>query len=493
MSHEDVKMKELNKIKAKYEFINNLVVNYARRNRKKAIDLTDQCSFQGYTNFRYRPESDTEDTSSMYDPHEHRNVSHPTTNSETLIHMLKGSLGTGILAMPEAFKNSGMANGFIFTILIGILCTYGLHILVQAQYVLCQRLRVPLLTYPDSMKAALLSGPKSFHKFANMSPYLVDVFLIIYQLGICCVYVIFVALNTKKLVDVYLSEPMGIELYTLILLIPFILILSVPNLKWLAPFSLFSNLITFASFGIVLYYIFLDLPSIENRPLVGTLYAFPLFFGTTLFALEAVGVVIALENNMKTPKSFGGSFGVLNIAMFFITLSYVGMGFLGYWRYGEDTLPSITLNLGDNDVLAKIVQGLYSLAIFISYGLQGFVPINIMWNTYLYKHVSHLKHKWIWEYLLRTITVVITVILALFIPLLGLFISLFGSFCLSALGIAFPAIMDICVKYPDGFGYKYWILVKDLLLIVIGIFGLLSGSYSSLSEIVRKLQMGDLS
>lgn len=48
---------------------------------------------------------------------------------------------------------------------------------------------------------------------------------------------------------------------------------------------------------------------------------------------------------MKTPKSFGGYFGVLNIGMFFIVLLYVGMGFMGYWKYGEESQPSITLNL----------------------------------------------------------------------------------------------------------------------------------------------------
>uniref|UniRef100_A0A1Y1NIZ6 Amino acid transporter transmembrane domain-containing protein n=4 Tax=Photinus pyralis TaxID=7054 RepID=A0A1Y1NIZ6_PHOPY len=424
-----------------------------------------------------------------YDPHSHRNVAHPTTNTDTLIHLLKGSLGTGILAMPEAFKNAGMVNGFIFTILIGILCTYELHMLVQAQYILCKRMRVPLLTYPESMKAALLSGPKFLHPFANLSPYLVDAFLILYQLGICCVYVMFVAANLKELCDVYRSKPMAIELYTLILLAPFVLILSVPNLKWLSPFSLVSNLMTFACFGIVLYYIFSDIQPIEDRPLVGTLYKFPLFFGTTLFALEAVGVVIALENNMKTPKSFGGSFGVLNVAMFFIVLSYVGIGLFGYWRYGNGTKSSITLNLPPDHILSKVVQGLYSLAIFISYGLQGFVPINIMWNTYLAHYFINFKRPWVCEYLLRVVTVLVTFVLALFVPMLGHFISLFGAFCLSALGIAFPAIMEICVLWPDRLGYRRWVLYKDLVLILIGILGLLSGSYSCISEIVRELSL----
>lgn len=60
--------------------------------------------------------------------------------------------------------------------------------------------------------------------------------------------------------------------------------------------------------------------------------------------------VIAVENNMQTPKSFGGYFGVLNISMFFIVILYVGMGFLGYWRYGENAEPSITLNLPKDEL-----------------------------------------------------------------------------------------------------------------------------------------------
>lgn len=57
---------------------------------------------------------------------------------------------------------------------------------------------------------------------------------------------------------------------------------------------------------------------------------FPLYFGTVLFALEAVGVVIALENNMERPKSFGGAFGVLNIGMTIVTFMYGFVGFFGY-------------------------------------------------------------------------------------------------------------------------------------------------------------------
>ena len=60
--------------------------------------------------------------------------------------------------------------------------------------------------------------------------------------------------------------------------------------------------------------------------------------------------ILPLENNMTTPKSFGSTFGVLNVAMSLIIIMYVGMGFLGYMKYGSGALGSITLNLPTDEM-----------------------------------------------------------------------------------------------------------------------------------------------
>lgn len=100
----------------------------------------------------------------------------------------------------------------------------------------------------------------------------------------------------------------------------------------------------------ILTYVLQGLPKLSEREPFGKIEEFPLFFGTTLFAIEAVGVVVALENNMKTPKSFGSSFGVLNVGMVVITLLYAVFGFLGYLKYGANSDESITLNLPSTDM-----------------------------------------------------------------------------------------------------------------------------------------------
>lgn len=54
-----------------------------------------------------------------------------------------------------------------------------------------------------------------------------------------------------------------------------------------------------------------------------------------------------LENEMKTPKSFGGTFGVLNIGMVSIIALYIGMGLLGFLAYGSTVGGSISYTIGD--------------------------------------------------------------------------------------------------------------------------------------------------
>lgn len=93
-----------------------------------------------------------------------------------------------------------------------------------------------------------------------------------------------------QVADVYMTV-LDDRIWMLILLLPLILINMIRNLKLLAPFSQLANVITFVGLSIVMYYVFQDIPSPVTRGYVGKPRDFALFFGTTLFALEAVGVV----------------------------------------------------------------------------------------------------------------------------------------------------------------------------------------------------------
>lgn len=118
-----------------------------------------------------------------------------------------------------------------------------------------------------------------------------NVFLLTYQIGTCSIYTVFISANVKEVLDYHIGK-VDIKVYMAISLLPLVLINYIKNLKKLAPLSTFANVITLGSFCIIWYYIFFrsDL-TLDDKVPIGAPSEFPLFFGTVLFALEAIGVV----------------------------------------------------------------------------------------------------------------------------------------------------------------------------------------------------------
>lgn len=76
--------------------------------------------------------------------------------------------------------------------------------------------------------------------------------------------------------------------------------------------------------------------------------------------------------------------------------------------------------------LAQMVRLAMALAIFLSYGLQFYVPINII-GPWVRSQMSSVQSEEIAEYLLRVGLVIFTFVLAAIIPNLGAVISLVGE------------------------------------------------------------------
>lgn len=115
-----------------------------------------------------------------------------------------------------------------------------------------------------------------------------------------------------------------------------------------------------------------------------------------------------LENEMKSPRSFMKPFGVLNVAMAIIVFLYTMMGLCGYILYGKDIAGSITLNLPTEEPLGKAVQILLAFAIFFTHPIQCYVAIDIAWNEYISPAINKYRYKLVWEYVVRTIVILLT-------------------------------------------------------------------------------------
>ncbi|XP_017764888.1 PREDICTED: proton-coupled amino acid transporter-like protein pathetic [Eufriesea mexicana] len=420
-----------------------------------------------------------------FDPFSERTVDNPTTDCDTLTHLLKASLGTGILSMPIAFKNAGLLVGVLATILVAFVCTHCAYILIKCAHVLYHKTRRTEMSFADVAEVAFATGPQWGRKFAKPIRYLIQISLFATYFGTCSVYTVIVAANFNQIIKHYKEEGSGefsLRLMTACLLIPMILLSWIPNLKYLSPVSMVANIFMGTGLGITFYYLVWDIPPITSVPLFASIEDFPRFFSITIFAMEAIGVVMPLENNMKTPQHFVGICGVLNKGMSGVTLIYILLGFLGYIKYQHKTLDSITLNLPTEEIPAQVVKILIALAVYCTFGLQFYVCLDIAWNGIKDRFQ---KKPLLANYILRTVMVTGAVLLAVIVPTIEPFIGLIGAFCFSILGLLIPVFIETVTYWDVGFGPGNWVALKNIIICVIGFMALIFGSRSALMQIAK--------
>lgn len=322
-------------------------------------------------------------------------------------------------------------------------------------------------------------------------------FLMITQFGFCCVYIVFIAVNLMQIYEACFGAGTNCDndnstrIVIVIIVIPLILLTFVRNLDRLAPLSGIANLTLAFGLFVILYYCYSHINSIstETPPMVAPVSKWPLFFGTVVYSFEAIGMVLPLENRMSQPKHFNR---VLFSSMTLVTIVYVVFSVSGYLCFRENIEGSITLNLpikGNSNWIYSVVKLYLIFAIFTSYGLQFYVPINIL-EPMIFKWFRQKRNfgrtiSKLFPYILRVIAVLGTAALAVSYPHIDLFISLVGAASSSSLALIFPPIIYI-LTFREQQSHRIRLTkVLCVAVAVFGIVGFIFGSYASLNGIIE--------
>lgn len=411
----------------------------------------------------------------------------PISNLEGATHLFKGSVGAGLFAMGDCFKNGGLIGASLLLPVLAVICVHCERLLIQGSILAVERTPgVEFFDYPDTVEKVFEYGPPCMRKFSKLMRTIVETFLCVTQFGFCAIYFVFI---TENLHQVLLQN--GVEISSTatmaITLLPAMLPSLLTNLKYISPVSMLANVsLLFGVFATLTIALQGPLPSPSERHFFTNGSQLSLFFGTALFSYEGIALILPLRNKMRNPESFTTPFGVLNVTTAIITVLFIFTGFIGYLRWGENVEGSITLNLDSNDVLSQVVKIVAATGVFMGYPIQFFILIKIIWVPLKQSSRAAQQYPITLQVILRFFLVLSTFSVAVLVPKLSLFISLIGAFCSTSLAFLIPVILDFLMRAGVPKALTAWVFLKNMAIIVIALLGIAIGTYQSIVEIVKE-------
>ncbi|XXG99779.1 hypothetical protein Hte_006120 [Hypoxylon texense] len=278
--------------------------------------------------------------------------------------LLKSFVGTGVLFLPRAYFNGGMMFSNLVLLFVAALSYYCFVLLVTT------RLKVNGsfgdiggILYGGWMRKLILTS------------------IVVSQIGFVAAYIVFTSENLQAFILAVSDCRVNIKISWLILMqmvifLPFSLFRDIGKLG-------FTALIADAFIVIGLAYLFYyDVLTLSINGLADIIQFnqkdWTLFIGTAIFTFEGIGLIIPIQESMKSPSKFPK---VMFYVMIIISVLFITMGAVSYAAYGSKTETVVLLNLPQDNKFVNGVQFLYSLAILLSTPLQIFPAIRITENA----------------------------------------------------------------------------------------------------------------
>ncbi|KAK2060895.1 transmembrane amino acid transporter [Colletotrichum caudatum] len=369
--------------------------------------------------------------------------------------LLKSFVGTGVLFLPRAYLNGGMAFSNAVLLFVAALSYYCFVLLVTT------RLKVEGsfgdlggILYGKWMRGIILTS------------------IVISQIGFVAAYMVFTSENLQAVILAVSDCKSNIPVKWLILLqvlvfLPFSLLRDIEKLSFTA---LIADAFILLGLAYLLYY---DILTLSTNGLSDIILFnrndWTLFIGTAIFTFEGIGLIIPIQESMRNPKKFPG---VMLAVMIIISVVFIGMGAISYAAYGSKTETVVLLNMPQDNKMVNSVQFLYSIAIMLSIPLQLFPAIKITENALFTKSGKYNPYiKW-QKNLYRFFFVILCAVIAWGgADDLDKFVALVGNFACIPLVYIYPPLLH----YKAVAKSRLW-KISDIVLCV---FGFIAMAYTT--------------
>lgn len=440
---------------------------------------TDDCSIEENIKCKL-----TVDKECKYEPYDHGNMKQPINYCGAVVHLVRCTIGSGILVLPSVFFSVGYLIGIVGTLIIALLYVGNVHALLFSEYELCKKLKVRNLTFTGLVEKSFENGPKRLRK---LGPFFKGMLCFYYGVpsGVA-LYLIIIADNTKTILQYYFDVELGTVKSISVVALLITSLCLIPKLKFLVPLSILTNVFSIINIGIILLYSLNFEAWKLNAEAIQDVNQIPKFFAVVLQSLIATGMILPLKNDMKKPKDFASSLGVLNVSFFLLTLLFGVFGLVGSLNYGAEVEPNILSNLPKGKTITISVYILYTLSLCVTYTLLFYVYFDTVWSNFLQQHLSQSKHENKCKYALRVAINVCAYLMAIAVPNFQLFTSIVGTVGI-IIEIGLPSFLQLLVLWAikvKSAVFRYS-LFKNTIVILIAIIMFCMSTEQCVQDVIK--------
>jgi len=413
------------------------------------------------------------------------------------LNIIKAFVGSAVLFLPSAFSNAGLIGAIVGLSAIAILSVLCMNHLIDCATFMtkettstAQILNSDVWTVAPTYDAVVTGDetqqPKNVSSDSETRPpptvqyfdygdvgqraygtrgrKFVEVSLVASQMGFCCVYLNFIAINLREITWTLSNCDTTLPPWGLILAqMPFCIALS-----WVRDLEFFSLTNAIATFLItsglfyIIGYCMYHLGTnglaglIEEDPPVGhgnvelggvflfKPMTFPIFAGSCIYAFEGIGLVLPLWTT--TSEELRPRYkAVLNETIAGLLLFYLFIGTIGYLSFGDDVSAAVSSDLPHDSTFTILVQLGYCVALLFTYPLMLYPVIQVAEARVmatLPKAKPEESQKRMWQRNgVRTAIVLLTGVLSILLGgSLDNLVALVGALCSLPLAFIYPSM-----------------------------------------------------
>ncbi|GFQ05020.1 vacuolar amino acid transporter 1 [Phtheirospermum japonicum] len=375
------------------------------------------------------------------------------------------TISVGILSIPYALSSGGGLSLLIFFLIAG--CTFYTGLLIRR----CMDMNPNIRSYPDIGERAF--GPKG-RKLVSVVMY-IELYLV------ATGFLIVEGDNLHKLFPKVKYEIAGLVLggrRSFIFIVSLVVLPTVwlHDLSSLSYISASGTIASFILIGSILWAGAFDGIGFHEKGKLFDYKGIPTAISLYTFCYCAHPVFPTLYTSMKNQKKFSK---VLIVCFVICTMSYASMALLGYFMFGSKVQSQITLNLPTHKISSKVAIYTTLVNPLTKYALMVTPIVGALENRLLTRRNEGLS------ILIRTSLVLSTIVVAMALPFFEYLMSFVGALSGVTASIILPCL---CFCKISGIHKRLGVeSVSILVIVLMGVFVLVLGTYTSVRAIVEHL------